>query len=48
MNVAVVGDGGWGTALALTLLRNGHQPCVWGPDAAYVAQVRSTDRKSVV
>lgn len=44
MNVAVVGDGGWGTALALTLLRNGHQPCVWGPDAAYVAQVRSTRR----
>ena len=24
MKVAVIGDGGWGTALALTLLRNGH------------------------
>ena len=23
MNVAVLGDGGWGTALALALLRNG-------------------------
>lgn len=44
MNVAVVGDGGWGTALALTLLRNGHRPCVWGPDAAYVAQVHRTRR----
>ena len=31
MNVAVLGDGGWGTALALALLRNGHAPRVWGP-----------------
>ncbi|HPY62466.1 MAG TPA: hypothetical protein PLJ22_04925, partial [Kiritimatiellia bacterium] len=26
MRVAVLGDGGWGTALALTLVRNGHSP----------------------
>jgi glycerol-3-phosphate dehydrogenase (NAD(P)+) len=42
MKVAVVGDGGWGTALALTLARNGHTPCVWGPDAAYLDEVRAT------
>lgn len=42
MNVTVVGDGGWGTALALTLARNGHRPCVWGPDEAYSAEVRAT------
>ena len=44
MKVAVIGDGGWGTALALTLLRNGHRPCVWGPDAGYLTQIRSLRR----
>jgi len=29
--VAVIGDGGWGTALAVVLARNGHQVTVWGP-----------------
>ena len=41
MNVAVLGDGGWGTALALTLVRNGHSPRVWGPSAEYVAEIRA-------
>lgn len=27
----VLGDGGWGTALALTLLENGHDVTLWGP-----------------
>lgn len=44
MNVAVLGDGGWGTALALTLARHGHAPRVWGPDADYVAEIRATRR----
>ena len=44
MNVAVVGDGGWGTALALTLARHGHAPRVWGPDADYLAEIRATRR----
>jgi glycerol-3-phosphate dehydrogenase (NAD(P)+) len=44
MKVAVIGDGGWGTALALTLRRNGHAPCVWGPDAAYIGEIRRTRR----
>lgn len=41
MKVAVIGDGGWGTALALVLARNGHAPRVWGPDAAYLDEVRA-------
>jgi glycerol-3-phosphate dehydrogenase (NAD(P)+) len=40
MKVAVIGDGGWGTALALTLFRNGHAPHVWGPSADYIAEIR--------
>jgi glycerol-3-phosphate dehydrogenase (NAD(P)+) len=44
MKVAVLGDGGWGTALALTLVRNGHAPCVWGPAADYIDEIRTTRR----
>ena len=29
MNVAVLGSGGWGTALALVLVENGHRVCLW-------------------
>ena len=41
MKVAVIGDGGWGTALALTLVRSGHAPRVWGPAEAYLAEIRA-------
>jgi glycerol-3-phosphate dehydrogenase (NAD(P)+) len=41
VRVAVLGDGGWGTALALALARNGHSPRVWGPSADYVAEIRA-------
>ena len=44
MKVAVLGDGGWGTALALMLARNGHAPRVWGPSAEYIAEIRQTRR----
>ena len=44
MNIAVLGDGGWGTALALALLRNGHAPRVWGPAEDYLAEIRATRR----
>lgn len=39
LNTTVIGDGGWGTALALVLHRNGHRVRVWGPFADYVAEV---------
>lgn len=42
MNVSVIGDGGWGTALAMVLRRNGHQVTVWGPFAEYIERVRQT------
>ena len=31
MKVAVIGDGGWGTALAMVLNHKGHEVTVWGP-----------------
>lgn len=40
--VCVLGNGGFGTALALVLERNGHDVRVWGVDAAYVAETART------
>ena len=31
MRVTVLSDGAWGTALALTLVGNGHETVLWGP-----------------
>ena len=39
--VTVIGDGGWGTALALVLQRNGHDVTVWGPFPEYIQQVQA-------
>ena len=41
-NMTVIGDGGWGTALALVLLRNGHRVTVWGPFPDYIAGIRQS------
>lgn len=41
-HVAIIGDGGWGTALALHLHARRFQVSVWGPDANYLASVRQT------
>ncbi len=38
-NVAIIGDGGWGTALALTALRNGHSVTVWGAFPDYLQEI---------
>ncbi|WP_372799042.1 NAD(P)H-dependent glycerol-3-phosphate dehydrogenase [Pontiella sp.] len=40
MKVTVIGDGGWGTALAMVLDRNGHEVTVWGPFENYVDEIR--------
>jgi glycerol-3-phosphate dehydrogenase (NAD(P)+) len=40
MKVTVVGDGGWGSALAMVLDRNGHDVTVWGPFAEYVDEIK--------
>lgn len=40
--VAVIGDGAWGTALAMLLSREGHPVSVWGPFPEYIQTVRET------
>lgn len=40
--VAIVGDGGWGTALALVLHQNGHAVTLWGPFPDYLETIRAT------
>jgi len=39
--VAVIGDGGWGTALATVLARNGHTVTVWGAFPDIIAETLS-------
>ncbi len=45
--IAVIGDGGWGTALAVLLAGKGDRVTVWGPFPDYVAQVRDTGRNEL-
>ena len=41
MKTAVLSDGAWGTALALTLLENNHQVTLWGPFADYIQEMQT-------
>lgn len=38
--IAVLGAGSWGTALAMQLARNGQQVVLWGRDAELIAEIR--------
>ena len=40
--ITVIGDGGWGTALALVLNGNGHRVTVWGPFEETIRDIVST------
>lgn len=40
--ITIIGDGGWGTALALVLHGNGHAVTVWGPFADYISTISDT------
>ena len=40
--VTIIGDGGWGTALALVLRKNGFDVWVWGPFPAYLDEICAT------
>ena len=42
MRIAVLGNGGFGTAMALTLERAGHSVSLWGHDADYTASIAAT------
>ncbi|MDD4101274.1 MAG: NAD(P)-dependent glycerol-3-phosphate dehydrogenase [Kiritimatiellae bacterium] len=39
MKITVIGDGGWGTAVALLLNSYGHKITVWGPFPDYLAEI---------
>ncbi|MDR3210380.1 MAG: NAD(P)-dependent glycerol-3-phosphate dehydrogenase, partial [Planctomycetota bacterium] len=38
--VVIVGDGAWGTALALVLERSGQEVVIWGHDPGYLEEMR--------
>ncbi|MFN9703713.1 MAG: NAD(P)H-dependent glycerol-3-phosphate dehydrogenase [Planctomycetota bacterium] len=44
MKVAILGNGGFGTAMALPLARAGHAVALWGHDPAYTASIAATRR----
>ncbi len=41
MNITVLSDGGWGTALALLLCNNGHQVKLWGAFEDYIEEMQA-------
>ncbi len=41
MNITIIGDGGWGTAIGLLLNTYGHDVTVWGPFEDYLEEIRS-------
>lgn len=47
MKCFVIGDGGWGTALAMTLQRNGHDVTVWGPFEENIRSIRENGENTV-
>lgn len=46
MRIAVLGAGGWGTALAVHLARNGHQVRLWARDSELVTVLRDERRNT--
>ena len=45
--IAVLGAGGWGTALGVHLVRTGHDVWLWGRDASLVAELRARRANAV-
>jgi len=41
MNIAVLGDGGWGTTLALLLNQKGFKVAIWGAFPQYVRYLKT-------
>ncbi|MCQ2379153.1 MAG: NAD(P)-dependent glycerol-3-phosphate dehydrogenase [Victivallaceae bacterium] len=44
MKITVIGDGGWGTALAMNLVKNRHDVTLWGAFPDYLEKMRATRR----
>ncbi|MGE4488641.1 MAG: NAD(P)H-dependent glycerol-3-phosphate dehydrogenase [Kiritimatiellales bacterium] len=47
MKCFVIGNGGWGTALGMTLAGNGHNVTIWGPFEEEIESVRTSGENSV-
>ena len=47
MNCFVIGNGGWGTALGMTLAGNGHDVTLWGPFEEEIAAIRAAGENTV-
>lgn len=47
MNCFVIGNGGWGTALGMTLAGNGNNVTIWGPFEEEIQSVRSSGENTV-
>lgn len=47
MNCFIIGNGGWGTALAMTLAANGHDVTAWGPFPEELETIRNAGENSV-
>src|SRR5690242_5193307 len=37
--ISIIGDGGWGTTLAVYLAGRGYDVCVWGAFAEYIQEI---------
>ena len=46
MKICVIGDGAWGTALAINAVNNNHQTVVWGAFPEYLQQMKKTRENS--
>ena len=44
MKIAVLGNGGFGTAMALSLDRAGHSVSLWGHDPIYTMHIAASRR----
>ena len=48
MNIAVLGGGGWGTALSILLLENGHSVFLWSHDGKKAAEMSCTRKNPML
>ena len=42
MNIVVLGSGGWGTAIAMLLIKNGHRVTLWSHNPQKAEQMMQT------
>lgn len=45
--IAIIGDGAWGTAMAMVLLSSGRSVRMWSHDAAYLERMRQSRRNQI-